>query len=258
MGRAWQAPLGRLHWGLVVIVDTYNVLGVEGVLDGERAGLDLRGLVALISGSRLAGKRVLLVCDGAPGPKMPTGRIGNIEIVFSGGGRDADSLIALRLREFGGGRGVLVVSSDRAVRTSARRRGAKEISSEEFLAGLRGVARTTKESRASSALRRSVPLPDSAVRAWIDEFGLRASDLMSIAGAAAGASDDVHEAPPARRATRPDQSAREQALPAASGFVHEAAGPTQMWPTSGGAIDPSELEMSRWLDGVTRLRPRDA
>lgn len=231
----------------MILVDAYNVLGVEGVLEGEAAGLDLRGLIALISGSRLVGKRVVLVCDGAASPRMPAGRVGFIEVVYAGGGRDADSLIARMLGGSGASRGALVVSSDRAVRAAARRAGAKDVSSEEFLAGLGPSLRPGRSSTSGNGPRRSVPLGADAVRAWIDEFGLCASDLLSIAGTAAGARQapvGSGEAPASQSNRRPAQAARD-------------AGLDRAWVPPSIGLDPSDLDMARWVDGVTRLRRRD-
>ena len=232
----------------MILVDAYNVLGVEGVLDGRRTVTDVRGLVGLIAGSRLAGRRVVLVCDGAPPLRAPHGLVQGVEVVYAGPGGDADGLIGLLLRASSAPRRALVVSSDRAVRADARRLGAKEISSEEFLAGLRGggAARARRPGP-----RDAVPLPPGVVKEWIEEFGLRASDLMEIAGAAATPRSNREE-PPARVRERMKGSA-ERAAPAQA---PEPVGDDlrSLLSRLAPVLDPSHLDMRRWIDGVERLR----
>lgn len=229
----------------MIIVDAYNVLGADG---GEAGPLDLRGLVGLIAGSRLAGKRVVLVCDGVGRARMPGGRIGRIEVVYAGAGRDADSVIGEMIR--GRGAGSLVVSSDRAVRAAARRAGAREISSDVFLAGLAAGGRggATGEAKRGAGPRKRVPLGAWEVERWVEEFGLRASDLMDIAGAASAVREEKG-AGAARAGARHGEAAVEVRREISS----EARGAGEVWMRG---IDPGELDMARWVDGVTRLEKR--
>ncbi|MGD9691645.1 MAG: NYN domain-containing protein [Phycisphaerales bacterium] len=229
----------------MILVDAYNVLGVQGVLDGARTLSDVRSLVGLIAGSRLAGQRVILVCDGNPPRNAPQGLVRGIEVVYAGTGHDADGEISRRLRASSAPRRALVVSSDRAVRTEARKLGAKEISSEQFLEGLCGRDRATRVRQVGP--RDAVPLPPGVVREWIEEFGLRASDLMEIAGAAA-TPRAAREQPPSR--------VEKPAARAASAQTPEPLGDdlrallARLAPT----LDPSNLDMRRWIDGVERRR----
>ncbi len=232
----------------MLLIDAYNVLGVEGVLDGQEALFDVTGLIGLVTGTRIAGRRVVLVCDGAPPPKAPRGVVRGVEVVYAGAGRDADTLIGKLLRESSSARRALVVSSDRRVRADARRVGARDISSEDFLAGLRGMTR--REGGRRPGPREATPLAPEAVREWVEAFGLRASDLMDIAGTAA-----TPRAPAARvdggRVVGPGAGAplvaRHDGAPLGEDLRALLA---RLAPT----LDPGELDMDRWVDGVVRLR----
>jgi len=81
-----------------LLIDTYNVLHTTGVLPPEMAGIDIGGLIQLISASRYRNQLVTLVCDGTgPMPSSP-GLPRLIAVRFAGPGREADDLI-LELRE---------------------------------------------------------------------------------------------------------------------------------------------------------------
>lgn len=116
-----------------LIIDTYNVLHVTGVLPPEIAGVDTASLIDLIRLSRYRRRRVTLVCDGTPAEDAPTGRVGPITICYGGPGPTADALITAIIRRSSIPRRLTVVSSDRAVQREARRRRCGILSSEQFL-----------------------------------------------------------------------------------------------------------------------------
>jgi hypothetical protein len=116
-----------------LIIDTYNVLHVTGILPAEIAGIDTRGLIELIRRSRYRSLPVTLVCDGTPAEDAPTGRVGPITIRYGGPGPTADALIASIIRRSSSPRRLIIVSSDRAVQREARRRRCDVLSSEQFL-----------------------------------------------------------------------------------------------------------------------------
>jgi len=116
-----------------LIIDTYNVLHVTGILPAEIAGIDTRSLIELIRHSRYRSQPVTLVCDGTPAEDAPTGRVGPITIRYGGPGPTADALIVAIIRRSSSPRRLIVVSSDRAVQREARRRRCDVLSSEQFL-----------------------------------------------------------------------------------------------------------------------------
>jgi hypothetical protein len=116
-----------------LIIDTYNVLHVTGVLPPEIAGIDTAGLIDLIRHSRYRHRRTTLVCDGRGGEGAPTGRIGPVTVRYGGPGPTADALIAAIIRRSSSPRRLTIVSSDRAVQREARRRRCEVLNSEQFL-----------------------------------------------------------------------------------------------------------------------------
>ena len=118
---------------MLVLVDTYNVLHVVGVLPPEHAGIDSGGLARLIGRSRYAREKVVLVCDGTPPPDADRRDVPCTKHVYSGPRWSADDAIA-KLIERSTARGsILVVSSDNEVTRNARRFKARVIDSPKFL-----------------------------------------------------------------------------------------------------------------------------
>lgn len=147
-----------------LLVDTYNVLHVVGVLPPDLAGLDPHTLATLISTSRFAHDSPRLICDGTPRPGIPT-TVGTVRIEYAGGGIKADDLIAILVDASSAPRRLTVVSSDRGVTDHAARRKCKTFTSEEFLAHLATDA-------ANPTARPPKGIPHQDVDEWIDQFNL--------------------------------------------------------------------------------------
>jgi hypothetical protein len=157
---------------LPLIIDTYNVLHVTGVLPGELAVGEPESLAKLIAGSRFAGDAVWLVCDGVP---RGASRVGRIVIEGAGPGRSADDHIIDFLARNSAPRRVTVVTSDRGIVKRAKARGAECVKSEDFLAMLAEDARKTKTKKPTLPdPRRSVPLNGREVSGWMALFGITA------------------------------------------------------------------------------------
>jgi len=180
-----------------LIVDTYNVLHVTGVLPPDLAGLDVAELAELIRESRYRHERVHLVCDGSPPPGglPPVGP--SVEVLYAGPHLTADELIERLVARSTDRRRLIVVSSDREVAGRARRAGCRVLRAETLLEQL-----VEDAERPAGAPRRPTPQPPSAgVEQWMRIFGLAGDDL------------DVPEAelPPALAA--PDTDAPAPAAP---------------------------------------------
>ena len=81
--------------------------------------------------------RAVVVFDaGLPGGPALNLSGGPVQVVFARAGSTADGIIRQRIRRARDPRGLLVVSSDRAVQEAARQRGARVIPSERFAAEL--------------------------------------------------------------------------------------------------------------------------
>jgi hypothetical protein len=198
-----------------LIIDTYNVLHVTGVLPPELAIGEPEGLARLVAESRFGGEAVWLVCDGVP---RGASRVGRILIEGAGPGRTADEHIMRFLDRSSAPRRVTVVTSDRAIVRHARARGADTIRSEDFLSQLAGDAhrrRPRKPGAAQPDPRRSVPLGEREVSGWMRLFGITAEQA-AIRGAEP--LPKRHESPSAPSGvpsrTRSDDAALERYLEA--------------------------------------------
>ena len=175
----------------MLLIDAFNVLHLpEAVRDGR--AMDLAGLAGLLGGSRYAGRRATLVCDGTGvGPDSGgTGhrsqlRLGGVEVVFSGAKSTADDEIEARLKR-AGGHGVTVVSDDRRLRRAAGRAGAKALGSGTFLAHL--LADDAKPKAGTTPrFTRDIPLDPYSVVHWMRAFGISPNGVLDRrAGKAAG------------------------------------------------------------------------
>ncbi|NNF44198.1 MAG: hypothetical protein HKN62_14370 [Phycisphaerales bacterium] len=149
-----------------LIVDTYNVLHVSGVLPPDLAGIETADLARLIAASRYRREPATLVCDGTRPPDAGTGAPPGIDLVYAGPGRSADDEIIRRIRGSSVPRRLLLVTSDRAIMREARKRRCRILSSEAFLAQL---ADDHTHPPAGSA---AAETPAGDVDHWLSVFGL--------------------------------------------------------------------------------------
>lgn len=236
----------------MLVVDTYNVLGVWGVLPAEWAGLDVDGLGALIAGSRWAKEDCSLVCDGL----SPAGEhrradrgIGQVRSLYAGGKREADELIEDLISRSTAPRRLTVVSSDHRIRKAARKRRCRWLTSEAFLQMLLADASRSQRPGGKPGFTRQVPLKPGQVRDWLTHFGQGAADAQRIAEAAGlGAKRDFE--PPASEPAPPQNAA----LPEPGGASEPVPNPTddpilraalEEWR---GRLAPDDLDMERWLN----------
>ncbi|MGE3108288.1 MAG: hypothetical protein AB7G11_03490 [Phycisphaerales bacterium] len=301
----------------MLLVDVYNVLHTTGVLPPDLAGIEVSELAQLVLASRYGSLEVILVCDGTGGgaanrgvdPYRNTGgagvrrragssrarRRGTVSVVYAGKGMDADTVIEVMIR--GGGRHghvgsgaygkAIVVSSDRAVRASARRARARSILSEDFLQHLaddwkypRGphVARHQPRPGADDrpGFARKTPLDRYSVEEWLHEFGFGSSGPTQAEWDALlaelhsphrhddqSSSDRPADAAP-RGSRTPGDDAGVEPPAAGHGPRHEppdrpppssvdplTRAAMQEWP---GRVNPEDLDMQKWLDADERLR----
>ncbi|MEN0019429.1 MAG: NYN domain-containing protein [Planctomycetota bacterium] len=189
----------------MLLIDVYNVLHAGSADPRVAAGLagpmDTPGLARLLAASRYRRRARCLVCDGAPGAdalgkkfdgsgklgqpqRLDAGRIRfrafGAEVLYAGGGRSADDLIEAVLADDPGVRDVLVVSSDRRLQRSARRRRAASITSQAFLRQL--VSDSEGASRSDlPGFATDVPLDAYSVAHWLSAFGYEVRDAPELA-----------------------------------------------------------------------------
>lgn len=165
----------------MLLIDAYNVLHADPPAD--LAGLGEPGLCLLLdrSGWAQRGRAIVAVCDGLPKPhSLEPGRLEAVHLRFSGAAQSADDVIVALLESDSAPRRITVVTDDRAIRSAAKRRGAKTLASEAFLAQL---ARQTIRKAARPSHGRGKPgtprgkpgegsLGPWATEAWLRAFGV--------------------------------------------------------------------------------------
>ncbi len=227
-----------------VIIDTWNVLHVTDGAPDAAAWLDIRGLADLIGRSRFRNEQVDLVCDGAPTPNglLAAGGREEIEVIYSGAGREADAVIEEMIAAHTAPGRLTVVSSDRRLQRAARRRRAKHMSSPDFLHLLLRDASRYRERRRPD-IGALIPLSDPEVDAWLEQFEL-SDDLKSLRSAPdTPPRPPVVGPPPKPKAATPDAGEAVEPPPRPDPLIEEAL---REWPD----LRPEDLDMSRWLDGA--------
>ena len=218
----------------MLLVDAYNVLHTTGILPPEVAGIDIRGLAALVGSSRWRTSACRLICDGTGesgvGKIRPDALPRGVSVDYAGPGRDADSLIERLIKEHTAPKRLLVVSSDRRLRSAARRRRCKWLSSEQFLAALAQDASTAGHRRHPSGSPPQSPV-DADVENWLREFGFDP-------GRPTGPRSSPEPDPPATTPERPQPAPP----PIDDDLRREIA---REW---SGRVDPDDLDMERWID----------
>jgi len=160
----------------MLIVDAYNVLHVTGVLPPDLAGLEAPDLADLIAASRWGRHQAVVVCDGTRPKDMRSAAPGNVRVAYAGGGASADAAIERLVNESSHPRRITVVSNDREVQRSARRRGAKVLRADDFLRQLATDAARAPRGKRSVARRDPGPLTSRQVDAWLRYFGIDPSE----------------------------------------------------------------------------------
>lgn len=205
-----------------LVIDTFNVLHVTGVLPPDLAGPDAVKLAGLIRRSRWAGADVRLVCDGGAGNLvLPAGLAAQsqIRLVFAGHGPDAaDIMIERIVAQDSAPRTLLVVSSDRRILTAARKRRCAVLTSEQFLGRLVedvSIERRNLEGRNPGERGEAADLGSPAM--WLHEFGFESGERLEESA-----------------------SAEEQEVDPLDAELGELG------------IGQDDLDMGRWVDGVER------
>jgi len=151
-----------------LIVDTFNVLHMTGVLPPDLSGMGVEELRGVITLSRFRHQAIQLVCDGVEPIEFRRRRAGeggigrndefawnrgfdNISLRWSGTKTDADSVIEILVAQNSAPRRLTVVTSDRRLGREVRRRRARVMPSESFLERLSDDFRTNVERSSSSS-----------------------------------------------------------------------------------------------------------
>ncbi len=162
--RPW-APESRLPY----IIDGNNLLGALGgpAVPGDGRAEVLRQVAAFC---RDRGARVTLVFDGAPfRPELGAQELGRVSVRFPEPGLDADAVIRGLIDEAARPAELTVVSSDKAVYSYARTRGAAALRAHEWKALARAPSRRPR--RVSD--RSEKPEHETDIEGWLERFTRR-------------------------------------------------------------------------------------
>ncbi len=161
---------------MTLIIDGYNLLHASGVFGAtrgprgfEQSRVALLDMLVDVLGEQAS--TTIVVFDAARAPDgLPAQLIhGGIRVWFAREYPDADSLIEELVEDDTAPGHLIVVSSDRRLQVAARRRRAKAVSCEEWLAEARQIRRS--RGRASPDAKPPEPSPEEA-EYWKNYFGL--------------------------------------------------------------------------------------
>lgn len=153
------------------LIDGNNVLGSWGgpAVPGDGRMEVVRRVAAFCSAR---GARAMLVFDGAPfRPELGDQELGRVSLRFAAPGRDADSVIRQIVDSAARPAEILVVTSDKALYSYARTRGASVLRAHEWNALARGAApRALRRGRPASAAPGEKPERETDVEGWLKRF----------------------------------------------------------------------------------------
>jgi predicted RNA-binding protein with PIN domain len=152
------------------LIDGNNLLGSWG---GPRVGDDRRGEVVrrVAAFCRARGARATIVFDGEPlRPDFDRQQLGNLTLLVPETGKDADSVILDLVRAAARPRELIVVTSDKALYSSARTHGAQVLRAHEWNALARAVA-VARPRRPDEGAEKPDHEPD--VEGWLELFERR-------------------------------------------------------------------------------------
>jgi predicted RNA-binding protein with PIN domain len=149
------------------LIDGNNLLGSWGgpAVPGDGRVEVLRRVAAFC---RAKGARAVLVFDGAPfRPDLGGQELGAVSLRFPAEGRDADSVIRDLVDAARNPGDLVVVSSDKALYSYARTRGARTLRAQEWNALARGASARTRR----GAPRSEKPEHETDIEGWLKRFG---------------------------------------------------------------------------------------
>jgi len=155
------------------LIDGYNLLGTVRKADEQYAAMNEAGLCALlVEYLRRMRHEGRIYFDGT-GPRDKAGllALGNLEVIFTGPGVEADHRIAEEIEQSSAPKFLAVISSDREVRASAEKRKSAAIRSEDFWTTMVKTLERKKRIREPKAKREG--LTEGETDEWMRLFGLK-------------------------------------------------------------------------------------
>jgi len=161
---------------MAIIIDGYNVLHASRWLSSSWKGADRQRLCRLlVELAKCRAEKITVVFDAAPA-ESARAESRPLEVIYSGHGRTADEVIIQMINKSTGPRDLTVVSSDRQIRTAAKRRGCKIKLAGEFIRiSANELAQANTKYLAEPTEKRK-GLSPSQTKKWLAEFGLNSSE----------------------------------------------------------------------------------
>lgn len=163
-----------------MLIDGYNLYHAAVRVDEEWQALSRSAMCRYVESFLGPRSDALIVFDGAwPRERCEEESMtGPVQVTYAGPGRDADTVIERLIEANTAPRRLIVVSSDRRLRTAAKRRGCRSVRAEEFAVAIYLHWRNPPKPRPSEPpeKRRGLNDPDLA-EAWMAELGLTEDDL---------------------------------------------------------------------------------
>ncbi|HTP01935.1 MAG TPA: NYN domain-containing protein [Anaerolineales bacterium] len=149
------------------LVDGHNLIPKLGLhLDSPDDELQLVGILQEFA--RLSRREVQVYFDGAPAGEARTRKFGTVTAHFIRRGSSADEAIKARVKKLGPtARNWTVVTSDRAIQTSARAAHARVMSAEDFAAEFHRLRHSAQKKSEDSSLS------DEELSEWLKLFDKR-------------------------------------------------------------------------------------
>lgn len=150
------------------LIDGNNVLGSLGgpAMPGDGRTEVVRRVAAFCSAR---GARAVLVFDGAPfRPELGNQELGRVSLRFAPQGQDADSVIRAIVDSAARPAEILLVTSDKALYSYARTRGASVLRAHEWNALARGA--TPRPRRRGPAVQSEKPERETDIEGWLKRF----------------------------------------------------------------------------------------
>lgn len=155
----------------MLIIDGYNLLWSIHK-EANYSELDDLQLCRLIGQYlKLVKKQGQIVFDGiGPPDKAPFGQIANLEVIFSGQTKDADTVIEAKIAVDSAPRRLTIVSSDQRIRKAARAAKAVSVKSEKFYSRMLQLL-SRREPRAEPS-EKQLGLDPAQTKQWLKYFNL--------------------------------------------------------------------------------------
>ena len=156
-----------------LIIDGYNLLRtVEKIEAGPESISDV-GLCKIISAylQRIDDSGQIVFDGIGPPEKSGFENLRNLEVIFSGRVKDADSVIEDKITASTAPRRLIVVSSDRRLRTAAKKRKAMSLKVEQFWKNINTLL-NQPGSRSAEPREKREGLSRSETERWLKTFGL--------------------------------------------------------------------------------------